>query len=73
MTYPLPEYTRMTLLPKQGRQEMYRVEGFKTKAEADEYAEWVYYSQWGYGPTTKVSQADNLSYTVDVKKWDSCD
>ena len=39
MTYILPEYVTKTRLPKRGRTDYYRVEGFLTKEEAQQYAD----------------------------------
>lgn len=73
MRYQRPEYTTMTRLPKIGRRENYRVEGFLTKEEAQQYADYYYEANWGYGPYTKLSLQENGTWTVDIDQMDCCD
>ena len=39
MSYQRPDYITKTRLPKRGRTEYYRTEGFLSKEEAQEYAD----------------------------------
>jgi hypothetical protein len=73
MSYKRPEYTTMHRLPKQGRTEYYRVDGFLSKEEAQEYADWYYQSNWGYGPSTRVSLNEDGTFTVNINQMDCCD
>lgn len=73
MSYKRPEYTTMVRLPKQGRTEYYRAEGFLTEEEAKEYADYYYRANWGYGPITRVSLAENGTWTVNINQMDCCD
>ena len=71
--YKRPEYTTMTRLPKRGRTEYYRADGFLSKEEAQEYADWYYQANWGYGPSTQVSANEDGTFTVNINQMDSCD
>ena len=73
MRYQRPEYTVMTRLPKRGRTEYYRCEGFLTEEDAKQYADYYYHANWGYGPFTKVSQSESGTWTVDINQMDCCD
>lgn len=71
--YKRPDYTTMTRLPKRGRTEYYQVDGFLSKEEAQEYADWYYRANWGYGPSTQVSINEDGTFTVNINQMDCCD
>lgn len=73
MRYQRPEYTTMTRLPNVGRSVNYRVEGFLSKEEAQQYADYFCEANWGYGPSARVSESETGTWTVDINLMDSCD
>ena len=73
MSYQRPEYVRVVSLPKQGRDVYFSVEGFLNKEEAEQYANNYYYANWGYGPSTKLSEQEDGTWNVNIRQMDSCD
>lgn len=73
MSYKRPEYVRTVYLPKQGRDVYLRVEGFLNKDEAEQYANNYYYSNWGYGPSTTLSEQTDGTWNVNIRQMDCCD
>lgn len=73
MSYVRPKHTTLYHLPKRGRNEYHRVEGFVSKDEAQQYSDWAYDHYWGYGPSFRITQAEDGTWNVNVTMWDSCD
>ena len=73
MRYKRPEHTTMHRLPKRGRDEYYLVEGFLNKEEAQQYADYYYQSNWGYGPSTTLTEQADGTWNVNIRQMDCCD